>query len=88
MPAFSRAAWTSESVEVREPIRPEKDSMRRIVPMATRDLFANSTCSQPSNARAARSCRPVIKKGSYHASAANPKKRNVIINYLIIAIKL
>jgi hypothetical protein len=88
MPAFSRAAWTSESVEVREPIRPEKDSMRRIVPMATRDLFANSTCSQPSNARAARSCRPVIKKGSYHASAANPKKQNVITNYLIITIKL
>lgn len=88
MPAFSRAAWTSESVEVREPIRPENDSMRRMVPMATRDLFASSTCSQPSNARAARSCRPVIKKGSYHARAANPKKQNMITNYLIIAINL
>jgi hypothetical protein len=62
--------------------------MRRMVPMATRDLFASSTCSQPSNARAARSCRPVIKKGSYHARVANPKKQNVITNYLIIAINL
>jgi hypothetical protein len=45
-------------VEVRDPICPENDSMRRMVPMATCDLFASSTCSQPSNARAARSCRP------------------------------
>jgi hypothetical protein len=62
MPAFSIACWTCDSVEVREPICPLKDSIRRIVPMATRERFASSICSQPSNTRAARNCLPVITK--------------------------
>lgn len=61
MPAFSRVDCTCDSVEVREPISPAKDSMRRIVPMATRDRLASSSCSQPMSARAARNCLPVIK---------------------------
>lgn len=39
---------------------PLKDSMRRIVPMATRACAASSICSHPIRARAARSCLPVI----------------------------
>jgi hypothetical protein len=61
MPAFSSVACTCESVEVREPISLAKDSMRRMVPMATRERFASVVCSQPINARAARNCLPVIK---------------------------
>jgi hypothetical protein len=60
IPAFSRVSWTSARVEVRDPTGPVKDSMRRIVPMATLDRAANSTCSHPIKARAAFSCLPVI----------------------------
>jgi hypothetical protein len=62
IPAFSNACWTWESVEVREPICPLNDSIRRIVPTATRERFASSICSQPSKTRAARNCRPLITK--------------------------
>jgi hypothetical protein len=34
--------------------------------MATPDFFARSHCSQPNKARAAFSCRPVIKDEAYH----------------------
>ena len=45
---------------MREPISSAKDSILRIVPMAPRARFDNSICYQPINARAARSCLPVI----------------------------
>jgi hypothetical protein len=60
IPAFSSVSCTCARVEVRDPMGPVKDSMRRIVPMATRDRAANSTCSHPIKARAAFSCLPVI----------------------------
>ena len=60
MPDFSRAACTCDRVVVREPISPSKDSMRRMVPMATRERLASSSCSQPMRTRAARNCLPVI----------------------------
>lgn len=59
-PARSRVAITFDSVEVREPISPSKDSMRRIVPLATRACLASSICSMPTRPRAALSCLPVI----------------------------
>jgi hypothetical protein len=54
-------AFPFKRVEVREPISPLKDSIRRMVPMATRERFASSNCSQPTRTRAARNCLPVIK---------------------------
>jgi hypothetical protein len=88
IPAFSNALVTSESVVVREPISPLKLSIRRIVPMATRERFASSICSMPINARAARNCLPVINKAPYHANAVKPKHIYVIHNYLIMITNL
>lgn len=51
----------SERVEVRAPISPSNDSIRRTVLMATPDFLASSVCSHPASALAAFSCRPVIK---------------------------
>ena len=60
IPAFSKVSCTCDRVEVREPMGPLKDSMRRMVPMATPERDASSICSHPMRARAARSCLPVI----------------------------
>lgn len=64
IPEVSSVEITCESVDVREPISPGNDSIRRMVPIATRERFASSTCSHPISARAARSCLPVIKNRS------------------------
>jgi hypothetical protein len=61
-PAFSSARMTWERVPVRAPISPSKDSMRRIVLMATFDFLAKSVWLQPTNARVAFNCLHVIER--------------------------
>jgi hypothetical protein len=54
---------------------PSNPSIRRIVPRATRERLDSSLCAQPSKARAARICLPVIliKARRYHDETHNPK---------------
>jgi len=72
MPAFSSVRVIRERVEVRAPISPLNDSMRRIVLMATWDFAQSCVCSHPRSARAALSWRPVIKGQGYHLPYLTP----------------
>lgn len=56
-PAASKAVQMASPVAALPPISPSADSSRLIVGSETPDARARSDCDQPSNARAAFTCR-------------------------------
>src|ERR1700691_62573 len=77
-PTFSSVPVILASVSVLATTGPSNPSIRFTVPKATRDFLESSICVQPTRARAARMCLPVmeIKARRYHERHRKPKQMN------------